>query len=101
MSGYKVTLEAVQSMMSMSDQLTELQEKIHQETAKLQAAYDENKDGLGAHSDDIKNLIDDVQSAEDEASKPVKKLVLKLCRASANRLKDIQEQYYNSQGRSR
>lgn len=97
-----VTDQAVASLNNMSMQLQELAERIHKETELLQSVFEENQDGLGAHSQDIQNLIEEVQGAEEDASIPVKKLVLKLQRAALIRQKHIETKRYNQGlGRSR
>lgn len=102
MAGWQVTEQAIAAMMNMSAQLQELSEKIKQETAKLKSTFEENQDGLGAHSGEIQNLLDDVETTEEDASKPVLKLVLKLQRAAAIRQKHIDSNVYqSSKGRSR
>ncbi len=100
-NGWEVTEAAIAALNNMSVQLQELATKINQETQNLKAAYDENKDGLGAHSSDIQTLLDELETTEEEASVPVKKLVLKLTRAALIRQKHIDTQRYTqSKGRS-
>lgn len=102
MAGWEVTEQAIAAMNNMSAQLQELAAKINQETQQLKASYDENKDGLGAHSADIQALLDEVETAEEDASIPVKKLVLKLTKAALIRQKHIEtKRYTQSKGRSR
>ena len=102
MSGWQVTPEAVAGMINMSAQLQELETKIRQETEKLKNTFEENQDGLGYHSSAIQALIDEIESAEQDASVPVKKLALKLQRAAVVRQGHIESQRYTqSKGRSR
>ena len=94
-----VSQEAVNYLNSMAQSLTELSIQIHSITQSLKEVFEENKDGLGAHSADIQRLLDELEQTEQEASDPVKKLVLKLTRASAVRRQHIDTQRYS--GRSR
>ena len=103
MSGsVNVTEQAIATLNNMAAQLQQISEDIHKEVAQLRTVFEENEAGLGAHSGDILSLIEDVESAEDDASKPVLKLVLKLQRAALTRMKHINtNEYTNSKGRSR
>lgn len=94
MAGWQVTEEAVAAMNNMSAQLQEKTEIIHQETEKVKSSFDENQDGLGAHSAEIRTLIDEVECVEKEASVPVKKLALRLQRAALIRQKHIDSNHY-------
>lgn len=102
MAIWQVTEQTIATLRNMSTHLQELAAKINQETQQLKAAYDDNKDGLGAHSADILALLEEVESTEAEGSKPVLKLVLKLQKAALIRQKHIETQRYTqSKGRSR
>lgn len=103
MSAWAVTEEAVAALINMAEQMDQLAEKIHQETEKLKTVYEENKEGLGHHSDSIQKVIETVEGTEQDASIPVKKLVLKLQRAALIRKKHIDTQRYTQGmgGRSR
>lgn len=102
MAGWSVTEEAIATMNNMSAQLQELVAKIHLETQRMKSTFEENQDGLGAHSADIQALIDDVEGAEQDASVPVKKLALKLQRAALIRQTHRNtNSYAQSKGRSR
>lgn len=102
MAVWQVTEQAIATMNNMSTHLQELAAKINQETQQLKSSYDDNKEGLGAHSADILALLEEVEAAESEGSIPVKKLVLKLTKAALIRQKHIEEQRYTqAKGRSR
>jgi cyanate lyase len=102
MAGWQVTEQAIEAMYTMSAQLQELAVKIHQETEKMKSTFEDTQDGLGAHSASIQALINEVEGTEQDASIPVKKLVLKLQRAALIRQKHIETQRYTeSKGRSR
>lgn len=99
---YTVDEQAIAQMESMAAKMLELSEKIHQETALLKSTFEENVSGLGPHTASIRALLDEVGETEEEASVPVKKLVLKLTRAALIRRKIIEENRYTaSKGRSR
>ena len=100
MAGWQVTEQAVAAMKNMSTHLQEYMVKIHQETAKMKAIFESNQDGLGAHSASIQTLIEEVEGTEQDATIPVKKLMLKLQRAALIRQKHIETQRYTqSKGR--
>ena len=101
MSGWTVTEESIQAMDNTKGRLTELEASIRQEIQKLKSVYEENNDGLGAHSNEIGSLIEEVEKAGEDASKPVLKLVLKLTRAAAIRRAHIENDPYKGNGRSR
>lgn len=94
MAGWQVTEQAIAAMNNMASQLQELSSKIHQETSNMKASFDDSRDGLGAHSDAIMQLLKGVESTEQEGSKPVAKLQLKLLRAALIRQKHIEENKY-------
>jgi len=103
-----VSLEAVNTLVNMGNQLEELSAKIHSETEQLKTAYEENKSGLGYHVADIEKVIEIMEGTEEEGAKLVKKLVLKLNRAAKIRLDHINTKRYTdthtetiSKGRSR
>ncbi len=96
-----VTDQAVSALNNAAQQLEELSNQIHQETEALVSVYDENKEGLGAHSASIEKLINDVKDIEEEGKIPVKKLVLKLMKSALIRAQHIGNNVYSSGGRSR
>jgi hypothetical protein len=96
MAGWQVTEQAVAAMNNMSAQLQELAAKIHQESEKMKSVFEDSQDGLGAHSDDISQLISGVDLAEQDASRPLAKLQLKLNRAALIRQKHLEENRYGN-----
>ncbi len=100
MSEWTVTEEAVAALENMASQLQTLSEQIKAETQQLKTSYDENRDGLGYHSAKIQTLIEEVEATEEEAARPVMKLVLKLTRAAMIRRAHIEKDSYQP-GRSR
>ena len=102
MGSWEVTEQAVAALGNMAVQLEELTQKIHQETERMKAVFEANRNGLGAHVMAIQNLIEDVEATEEDATKPVKKLVLKLQRAALVRQKHIDTNRYTKEmGRTR
>ena len=99
-SDWTVTEESILALENMAKQLQELEAAIKKETNTLEQVYEQNKDGLGYHSASIKTLIDEIKSIEEEASRPVKILVLKLTKAAAIRRGHINNKRYGN-GRKR
>lgn len=93
---FAVTEEAIALMNNLSASLEEEMAQINEITKKLRNAFDTNRAGLGAHTEDISNLLDDVESEESDAQKPVKKLVLKLTRASLIRRGHLDNNVYGN-----
>lgn len=96
MGSWQVTEQAVAAMNNISKQLQNIAAKIHSETEKIKSAFEENHDGMGAHSANIQALIEDVEGTEQDAAIPVQKLVLKLQRAALVRKKHIENNRYGS-----
>ena len=98
-----VAEEAISALTTLGASLEELKNKIHSTTQTLKTTYESNSTGLGAHAADILSLLEDMESSEEEASKPVKKLVLKLNRAANIRRQHIDNNGYSQGqgGRSR
>lgn len=94
----KVTPEGVAALRNMRNELEDLSTQLKQEVTKLRDAYEENRHGLGSHSDEIGNLLEALGETADEADAPVKKLQRKLTRAATIRDNLISESSY---GRSR
>lgn len=100
MAGWQVTEQAVAAMNNMSAQLQELAEKIHQESEMMKSVFGDTQDGLGAHSSDISELIQSVELAVQDGSRPLAKLQLKLNRAALIRQKRLEENKYGINGGS-
>ena len=102
MGEWTVTDEAVNALNNMATELNEKAAEILQEVLTLIECFEDNKDGLGAHSEDILNLLKELRETTDEANEPVKKLVKKLVKAAAIRKAHIDTSVYQQQkGRSR
>ena len=96
MAGWQVTEQAIAAMNNMSAQLQELAATIQQESEKMKAAFEDNQDGLGAHSADISALIQSVELTQQIGSRPLAKLQLKLSRAALIRQKHLEENRYDN-----
>ena len=100
---FTVTDEAVKALANMAVELESKMGEIQKAITALKTAYDDNKAGLGYHSDSIAGLLEDLEQTGEEANIPVKKLVLKLQRAALIRSKHREENVYSKGmgGRSR
>ncbi len=94
----KVTQQAVTSMRKMRDELEDISNQLKAEIRKLDDAFEENKAGLGSHTDDIRKLLDELMDAADEADGPVKALRKNLRKSALLREQSINDSPY---GRSR
>lgn len=94
-----VNENAIAALENLSSQLTEVSDRIKQETQKLRTTFEDNEEGLGYHTSSILALIEEVEQTDNEASVPVKKLVLKLTKAAVIRRGHIENDRYK--GRSR
>lgn len=94
MAGWQVTEQAIAAMNDISARLDELASRIHQESKNMKSVFEENQDGLGAHSSDISELLNSVEAAEQSGSKPLAKLQLQLRRAAMVRQKHIEDNRY-------
>lgn len=97
--GLAVTEESVQIMEATSAGISDTMENIKQAIETLKGAYEENADGLGPHSEDIRELIEELKKITGEGEVPAKKLVLKLTRLAARYQERIDNNPYK--GRSR
>lgn len=94
----KVTAESVAALRNMRNELEELSTQLKQEVNKLRDVFEENQNGLGSHSNEIRALLEELGVTADEAEAPVKKLQKKLTRAASIRSSLISDSTY---GRSR
>ena len=74
--------EAIQALRTLSSHLRTSQESLLNSTKKLMSDFSENQDGLGAHSDQIEELLQNLCQLlgvnTEEDNKPIKKLAKKL-----------------------
>ena len=104
MSGYNVNVsqEVVQALNNMGNQLDGYEIELKEAVTELKTAFEENQAGLGAHTKEISELIDEVEQIGEEGTKLVLKLALKLKKAALVRQKHIEDTpLRRSYGRSR
>ena len=93
-----VSEEAISAEQALVSALDSHPEQVGKEITALKDAFMENKEGLGAHADDIQKLLEDMGEMCDSAGILVKKLVLKLQTDIMFRRSRIDD---NAYGRSR
>ncbi len=101
--GYEVSDAAIAALTNMSAQMTELAGAIHDAVESLKQTFEENRAGLGPHTASIEKLLEELADVEEDASNPVKILVLKLTRAALIRKRSLTDDPYSlgTGGRSR
>ena len=97
----KVTSEAIQALKTLKSRAEELHQDLLTGTSTLKTAFDENKNGLGAHSNSISKLLEDLGAEGTSAGTPVKKLTRRLDTSIVIRQKVIDDDPYSAGGRSR
>jgi len=97
MSEFGVTEEAIAQLQGLASSLGEVKEKLNGEYTKLNSAYEDNKDGLGSHSESIHLLIEDLQEPLAEISKNIQGLSAKCLKAAVVRKIHIQEKRYKEE----
>ena len=85
MSNMAVSEEAIESLKSLVTSISECLEMISGEVNVLKSAYFENESGLGAHSDTIGKLIEDLEALSKDSENLGKRLGLKLSKAAVIR----------------
>ena len=93
MSGWTVTEESVQKMREIAGTLYKVIKAIASERQQLAEIYEENKDGLGYHSDEIKSFLENVKARENVAKKAGSDLIMKLKFAASIRKAHIEKGY--------
>ena len=97
-----VTEEAVKLLQDISDLMNNMSVTAGAAAHNLNAVYEENKDGLGAHAEFIRKMLQDLGQQSNDADEPVKKLALKLRKSALVRKNLIDNNVYQSgKGRSR
>lgn len=99
MSEWAVTEEALAAMETAGAAMEETTEKIQADIDALKSAFEDNAGGLGAHSQDIMDLIEELEQIGKDASTPVKKLILKLAKSILIRRKHMEENKYKGKSR--
>ena len=96
MGSMTVTEEAVAALKQLSTTILDEMNATDEAYKSLTATYEANSDKLGAHSDSIKALLNDVEYTAKEAFVPLKYLSLKLSKAAALRTVHIETDSYAS-----
>ena len=73
-----VNEQAIAALKTLRSEVNSLHKDLLTGTKNLITAYAENEQGLGAHSQAIQSIIDDLNGNAESGSKPVKRLVRKL-----------------------
>lgn len=94
-----VTPEAIAALKNMSSDIEELSTQLKQEVLHLKEAFEEHQEGLGHHSNQIRQLLEELGVNADEANVPVKKLTRRLTRAATLRNDLIQNAPYGRSSR--
>ena len=89
-----VSEDAITVLYNMLSTVVDGKQAIKKEINVLKSAYEENAHGLGYHSGQIQNLIDQLDEIADEGSAPIKMLVYKLKKSIFTRIRIMQEQRY-------
>ena len=96
---WNVSEESVKKLKQLAQLLKELAEELAGTVSTLKDDFEENEKGLGAHSEDIIALIEDMEKLAGESSVVVNKLSFKLLKAAAVRQSHIDNSVYSGKGR--
>lgn len=96
---WNVSEESVEKLKQLAQLLKELAEELAGTVSTLRDDFAENEKGLGAHSEDIIALIEDMEKLAGESSAVVNKLSFKLLKAAAVRQSHIDNSVYSGKGR--
>jgi hypothetical protein len=95
-SNLTVTTEAVQATRALRSQVIELHKDLLNATKGLVEAFAENQRGLGAHSESIKTLLENLATEGTASGEPVKKLTRKLKVSADIRQANIDNPHYKT-----
>lgn len=93
-----ITPEVIEQMKTLAENIAETTEELENTVSSLLSVYEENQDGLGAHSDSILDLLFDLKRIANEAYAPCAKLSLKLVKAAMIRQKHLEDNVYAGVG---
>lgn len=96
MGSITVSEESVAMLESLASKIGEIKTEIDAQINSTIVIYDENKDSLGAHSSDIYALLEDMKTIEEDASKVMNLLSLKISKACMIRKSHIENNRYKS-----
>lgn len=91
-----VTREAVAGLRQMKEELLSFHETITKEVSNVKSVFEDNQDGLGAHSDSIRELLEELGETTEEGGALVRKLVRRLERSALIREEIIDTDEYKS-----
>ena len=94
MAVMSVTEESVRQLEEMAGRLEELTEEIRAELGALQETWEEQQDGLGAHSGSIRDLIREMEQIEKDAAGSAAMLALRLEKSALIRRMHIEQDLY-------
>ncbi len=86
----KVTEESVHALRNLDTQITECHKALLENSRNLISVYEENKGGLGYHSDELRKLIENLMLLTDNAGKPIRRLSRRLKTSADIRQKHIE-----------
>lgn len=93
-----VSEEAISAMKQLAGSLIDTVEKLKIRLSSLESAFEENEAGLGAHSDRIRTLIEEMDHWTEETETAVKKISFKLLKAASIRRAHVEESHYGGSG---
>lgn len=91
---WKVTEESIKAMEDLGKNINETLKSIKSEYQQLMNLYEENKDGLGYHSNSIFHLIQDIGLLEQDANQYAVQLIKKLIQSAAIRRVHLETNMY-------
>ncbi len=92
----RVTRKAVASLRHMKEELLNFHETIAKEASNVKSVFEDNQDGLGAHSNSIRELLEELGETTEEGGALVRKLVRRLERSALIREEIIDTDEYKS-----
>lgn len=81
--GISMTQESVNALKNLASGLPEATEIVKNAKTNLDASFEEKKDLLGPHTNEIEEILDTVSSAQETGHSSVVKLQAKLVKAAA------------------
>lgn len=94
MAGWTVSKEAIAAIDNIDNQLDNICQITHNEISNVLNLFEDTKIGLGAHKQEIQNLLVGIKETNDDSDKVIQKLRLKLKRASMIRKSHIENNRY-------
>lgn len=82
-NGIKMTQESVQALKTLATSLPEASEQIKNATALVESSFEEKKELLGPHTNEISAILETVASAQETGHSSVVKVQGRLIKAAA------------------